>query len=175
MPADGFGHIGLLYLDGGVRRWHPQGNQIVRQQPRWMISEMYFLSVTCVRKGWLCYLSIDSCKPNLTPKPTIARDFFLLSGVLQLLKATIKRSDFKQLDPAVATNVKYTDKKGSRRVHGGPGLKGTQAYPPLFGVRVAEALKKCPEPCVLVHKDVTANDDWADARLAECSLYFSAD
>ena len=52
------------------------------------------------------------------------------------LKKSVRRKDFPSGKTTDIVRT-YTDRAGKRRVCGGAGLKGTQAYPDGFGVEVA--------------------------------------
>jgi len=71
---------------------------------------------------------------------------------------------------------KYVDQDGRRRCPGGPALKGTQTYPPEFGVAVARvynphkadvAAAACCSTCDFCHDTLwsAADNLWNDANL----------
>ena len=108
-----------------------------------------------------------------TPKGT--RLYGNNAAALALLKKTIKRGDFKKPAKGQETNLRRKLPSGIELVRGGPGLKGTQAYPVEFGVAVATAICTSPIPTVRGHIDVSSGDSWGDARLAECITFFDSD
>jgi hypothetical protein len=108
-----------------------------------------------------------------TPKGT--RLYGNNAAVLALLKKTITRGDFKKPPKGQETNLRQKMASGHERVRGGPGLKGTQAYPVGFGVAVAAAISTSPIPTVRKHIDVSHGDSWDDARLVECATFFDSD
>jgi hypothetical protein len=108
-----------------------------------------------------------------TPKGT--RLYGNNAAVLKGLKRTIKRGDFQKPPAGDETNLRKLLPSGRELVRGGPGLKGTQAYPPGFGVAVARAIVESPIPTIRKHIDVSSGDSWDDAHLAECVTYFESD
>jgi hypothetical protein len=105
------------------------------------------------------------------PTPKATRLYSNVKGVLTRLKKPLKRNVFAQAgtDHATATSRdRYVDKKGTRRMHGGKGLKQSQAYPLGFGDAVASVYREfrfeCRPPSHWV--DLTQSDEWDDAELA---------
>jgi hypothetical protein len=100
-----------------------------------------------------------------TPKAT--RLYSNADFAVSLLKWPLKRDAFN--NQSDVCRDRYIDKSGKRRMHGGKGLKQTQAYPPGFGDAVASSYLGCKHlfgpPSAWV--DLTESDPWADARIGD--------
>lgn len=151
--------VGILVSNVRMLTEQP-ASSIMEHHPRWNLLANMFGDVFHTVRIWMKPYGAGS------PKPT------LLYGTMEEAERLFVPLDLNEPNTVHPTTV-TEDSFGRRMVSGTDHLKGTQAYPPEFGLAVAKTFFNNIVPDghgspldQLVHNVAVSNDMWDDADLA---------